>query len=325
MKIIRWLLSHTFLILLIVTVIYGYMFWGNLAGEDTPAGKAITYLSNEFEGVGEFVAAVKAKQKKLRQQESPEVHEPPSPENDTSTVAASVDSDTQTQLAETQTTEKTVEKNNFTAPVDESRRSDYAVADDRNENRNDYRSVEQQQVNISYSHNDTRVTQNAAGVIETVIEPVTSNIESKNTAKNAQPVTAGVTKDTFVSMEVEKQLNNVDMHGRLKRDAQQDGTVKASWIAARKSFYQRNYALSEQKYQDVIDKTEDNYDAYGELGNVYFNQGKKQQAATAYFEAAAILLRKGQAKRARSLIGLLRHLDKSKAKELQELIDSSLS
>ena len=58
MKIIRWLLSHTFLILLIITVIYGYMFWGNLAGEDTPAGKAIAYLSSEFVEVEEFIADV---------------------------------------------------------------------------------------------------------------------------------------------------------------------------------------------------------------------------------------------------------------------------
>ena len=71
MKIIRWLLSHTFLILLIVAVIYGYMFWGNLAGEDTPAGKAIAYLSDEFVEVESFVDAVKSKQAELASERSP--------------------------------------------------------------------------------------------------------------------------------------------------------------------------------------------------------------------------------------------------------------
>ena len=70
MKIIRWLLSHTFLILLIVAVIYGYMFWGNLAGEDTPAGKAIAYLSDEFVEVESFVEAVKSKQAELDNERS---------------------------------------------------------------------------------------------------------------------------------------------------------------------------------------------------------------------------------------------------------------
>ena len=66
MKIIRWLFSNFFLILLIVIVIYGYMFWGNLTGSDTPAGKAIAYLSTEFVEVEEFINAVKSKQQSMQ-------------------------------------------------------------------------------------------------------------------------------------------------------------------------------------------------------------------------------------------------------------------
>ncbi|MFV2003783.1 MAG: tetratricopeptide repeat protein, partial [Gammaproteobacteria bacterium] len=129
-------------------------------------------------------------------------------------------------------------------------------------------------------------------------------------------------EQAFVSSEIEKQLENVDEQGRVIDEPQNGDAVKADWITARKSFYQRNYELSEQSYQKVIDNTENNFDAYGELGNVYFNQGKNQQAASAYFEAAAILVRTGQVDRARSLMGLLHHLDKSKASELQQLIDT---
>jgi tetratricopeptide (TPR) repeat protein len=101
--------------------------------------------------------------------------------------------------------------------------------------------------------------------------------------------------------------------------------VRASWITARRSFFQRKYDLSEQNYRHVIESTEDNFDAYGELGNVYFNQGKKQQAAAAYFEAAAILVRKGQIDRAKSMVGLLNLLDKARADKLQKLIESVAS
>ena len=41
------------------------MFWGNLSGENTPVGKAIAYLSNEFDDVGQFVEGVKNKQARL--------------------------------------------------------------------------------------------------------------------------------------------------------------------------------------------------------------------------------------------------------------------
>lgn len=340
MKIVRWLIAHTFLIVLIVAVIYGYMFWGNLAGEDTPAGKVLAYLSNEFEEVGEFVAAIEAKQEILSQQElpgiesseaeSPDAHET-THDNKMSTVVESVEPGIQTQPAETQVVEQTVEKTTFSAPEDESRRSDYAaVTDSRREDRNDYRSVEQQQVTSSYNHNDTAAQQNTAGIIEAAVEPVdevvTTNFQSKSAVSQTQVATDSVPKDTFVSAEVSTQLDNVDEHGglkqdELKQDSQPGGVIRENWIAARKSFFQRKYELSEQNYQKVIDSTEDNVDAYGELGNVYFNQGKKEQAASAYFEAAAILVRKGQVNRAQSLMGLLGHLDKSKASELQKLID----
>jgi hypothetical protein len=70
MKIIRWLLSHTFLILLIVGVIYGYIYWGNLLGKETPVGKTVAYLSGEFVEVKDFVDAIKAKQARLNTERS---------------------------------------------------------------------------------------------------------------------------------------------------------------------------------------------------------------------------------------------------------------
>ena len=351
MKIIRWLLSHTVLILLIVAVIYGYMFWGNLAGEDTPAGKALAYLTNEYEEVAEFVAAVKAKQENLSQQELPGIESSaarqPSPENDVPAVAESVDTGTPIQLAETQVVETPVveqdlkqvaEKNNFTAPVDEN------ISENRNAYRSDYRNVEPPQVSSGYSHDQAPVKSKTAAIItaadEPVVDVVKTNLQSMSTVSKTQSDTVVVTKDSFVSAQIEKQLDNVARDGRsvddsLKQDSRQDDNkqsgdkqdddIRENWIAARKSFYQRKYDLSEQNYQKVIDSTEDNVDAYGELGNVYFNQGKNEQAASAYFEAAAILVRQGQVNRARSLLGLLRHLDKSKASELQELIDSLAS
>ena len=297
MKIFRWLLSHTFLILLIIVVIYGYMFWGNLLGEDTPAGKAIAYLSDEFPAVEEFVAAVKEKQARL---------------------SASDD-------APSSTSESTP-----AAPV------------------------------ISYSYNQTQITQDAQGVVEksepaaagagsapasealtdqaAARQPVagmtpgssSSSAAMASAARSmqsqpAQPQMQSPATEKFVSSDIEKQLDNVDQQGKVINPALASEEVRKNWVTARKSFYQRNYEQSEKSYQQVIDSTEDNFDAYGELGNVYFNQGKNKQAASAYYEAAAILVKKGQVNRARSLMGLLRHLDRTKADELQRLIDSSAS
>ena len=278
MKIIRWLLSHLFLILLIVVVIYGYMFWGNLAGKDTPAGKTLAYLSNEFVAVEEFINAVKEKQGQLSAEQAP------------SEVL---------QATENQPLATPAEPAEKTAATSE---------------------ITQQPVSISYSHNQMQVRQDSSGVYESPAANMPQNAE-------AAPVVTGAadTQDKFISTVVEKQLENVDKNGQVINESLQGDTVRQSWITARKSFYQRKYELSEKNYRDVIDNTTDNFDAYGELGNVYFNQGKKEEAAQAYFEAASILVRKGEVRRAQSLMGLLRHLDKNRADDLQKLIESPVS
>ena len=285
MKIFRWLFSNLFLILLIVVVIYSYMFWGNLAGKDTPAGKVIAYLSQEFVEVEEFFHAIEEKQSQLAERRAE-----PGP-----------------------TAELNVNKANEVAAVED------AVAFNKNK--------QQQPVSISYNYNQAQAKQNFAGADEAKTVKITSmpaadeTIQSTTLEAEVIETKNEVVADTYISAELESQLNK-GVQGKIFDAPPADTDVRAVWIKARKAFYQRNYALSEQSYQEVIDNTQDDFDAYGELGNVYFNQGKNEQAASAYFEAAAIMIRKGQERRAKSLLGLLRHLDKSKAEELQKLIDS---
>ena len=339
MKTIRWFLSHFFLILLVVIVIYGYMFWGNLAGEKTPAGKALAYLSSEFVEVDEFIKAVKAKQAQLSTEQTPaeaEVAVEAKPDSEPANIAAD------------------------SMPLDETPEPPPAAVISVTEVEETVvvtRNIAQQPVSISYSHNQMRVKQNSIGQIESQVEAPaqeeqsTASIEPEVQAEAAvvepEPVAArreAVAKvdvspetssqgavaatemaDHFVSPKIEQQLNNVDKNGKVINPALKTYAIRDSWVIARKSFYQRKYELSEKSYRDVINNTTDNYDAYGELGNVYFNQGKNTEAAAAYFEAASILVRKGQLSRAKSLMGLLRHLDESKAVDLKKLIDSSAS
>jgi len=277
MKIFRWLFSNLFLILLIVAVIYSYMFWGNLTGSDTPAGKAVAYLSSEFVEVEEFINAVKSKQQAIQSDR----------DNDSSEqVSSSADDLAKDSL--------------FSAEAEET-----AVI------------VEKQERGLRAAPIPIQETATSA-------DQQIPQQESASAITAPESDVAG-SKDIFISAEVEGQLDNVDKHGNVIDASRQEGEIRNTWVTARKSYYQRNYSLAEQSYLKVIDNTKDNFDAYGELGNVYFNQGKKEQAAAVYYEAAAILVRKGQVNRARSLTGLLRHLDKEKAEALQGLIDSAIS
>lgn len=107
-----------------------------------------------------------------------------------------------------------------------------------------------------------------------------------------------------------------------KTEEAEPASTRELWIAARRAFHRREFDKSINSYEKLIASTQDNYDAYGELGNVYFNQGRIKEAAASYYDAAAVMVRLGQIERAASLIGLLGRMDTEKARELQELIAS---
>ena len=396
-KILRWLLSNLLLILVIVSVIYCYMYWGNLTGKNTPAAKAVAFLSQKFNGVDEFIEGVKNKQARLAgsqigEQSDKQIDQQAVAEIGTDMVAtemSTVDSPenaqeslqldniqqdmqkgtatediavekirteqirTEQMLNEQQgaTDTQIISQNNNEKKATEAHESETSASDNEGSDTNQSESVvaeqtamgsttiasavtgspesEQQPASISYSHNNTRVKQNSDGEVESL--PQTQALTTK---------TDDTSNDGFVSAEVADQVESVNEDGDLREKsaveeassiAQPSATqspalktemsIQDTWVLARKSFYQKKYDLSVQSYQAIIAATKDNFDAYGELGNVYFSQGKKPQAADAYLSAATILLTKGNNQRAQSLLRVLQQLDTSKANQLQHLMD----
>ena len=389
-KIFRWLLSNLLLILVIVSVIYSYMFWGNLSGKNTPVGKAVAYLSNEFDDVGQFVEGVKNKQARLAGTSSNQQQD--------QTLAAQLESQAEQQLDEqavtkidtamsdvdtanavptsenelgvekqTAASDQLLSQNNVQENASIEKADDVAqkvlseLKQEKLEQENSERAsseqanseedsklvvaeqtveqaaeelsqaqlkqtskqadesqpAEQQPVSISYSHNNMHVQQNSDGELEVQPQSLTARVENEAIQKiegvqeSGQSSTAkeGTSKNDSASTEIVLETMS----------------IPETWIIARKSFYQKKYDLSEKSYRSVIAGTKDNFDAYGELGNVYFNQGKDAQAAEAYLQAATILLVKGDVQRAQSLLQVLQQLDAAKAKQLQRLIGQPVS
>ena len=383
-KIFRWLLSNLLLILVIVSVIYSYIFWGNLSGKNTPVGKAVAYLSSEFNGVGQFVEGVKNKQARLagtssnQQQDqtlAAQLESQAEQQLDEQTVTkidtAMSDVDTgnavptsenelgvekQTAASDQQLSQDNVQENASIEKADdvvqkvlselkpekleqenserassEQEDSKLVVAEQTVEQAAEELSqaqskqtskqadesqlAEQQPVSISYSHNNMHMQQNSDGELEVQPQSLTAQIEDVATQKieggqsSASTAKEGTSKNDSASTEIVLETMS----------------IPETWVIARKSFYQKKYDLSEKSYRSVIAGTKDNFDAYGELGNVYFNQGKDAQAAEAYLQAATILLVKGDIQRAQSLLQVLQQLDAAKAKQLQRLIGQPVS
>ena len=62
---------------------------------------------------------------------------------------------------------------------------------------------------------------------------------------------------------------------------------------AREAYWLRDFELAEQQYHKLTQLEPDNPDGYGEMGNMYFSQGKWEEAAAAYYQAGARLLNDG--------------------------------
>jgi hypothetical protein len=95
--------------------------------------------------------------------------------------------------------------------------------------------------------------------------------------------------------------------------------------AAREAFWLHNYDDAEKNYRALTELEPNNPDGYGELGNMYFSQGRWDEAAAAYFEAGTRLVGEGRLDSARELVNVIRGLNGKQADDLEKLISSAAS
>jgi hypothetical protein len=93
--------------------------------------------------------------------------------------------------------------------------------------------------------------------------------------------------------------------------------------AAREAFWLHNYEDAEKDYRSLTELEPQNPDGYGELGNMYFSQGRWDEAAAAYYEAGVRLVREGRLEPARALVNVIRGLNGKQADDLEKLISSA--
>jgi hypothetical protein len=93
--------------------------------------------------------------------------------------------------------------------------------------------------------------------------------------------------------------------------------------AAREAFWEHDYEGAVKNYLALTELQPDNPDAYGELGNIYFSQGKWPEAGAAYYEAGVRLVSNKQLEQARELLTVIRGLDSKLATQLEQQIDAA--
>ena len=92
---------------------------------------------------------------------------------------------------------------------------------------------------------------------------------------------------------------------------------------ARESYWLRDFDAAEQHYRTLTQIDPDNPDGYGEMGNMYFSQGKWDDAAAAFYEAGTRLVKSGHVVQAQQLVEVIRGLNGPQADGLQALVDAA--
>jgi hypothetical protein len=299
MKLIRWLLSNIILIAFVLALNYAYVYWDNLTGEDTPAGKVIAYLSVEYDEVREYLDAYDFDSVKSFGSDEPGALEPE--------VVAEV--------AETASVPQAMPPPGFQPrPPAQQPVPPRAVP----QQPSAMQQAARPQVPPQAMMQQPPSRQQAA---RPQVPPQAMMQQPPSRQQAARPQVP-----PQAMMQPPPAVQPVPMPAEpVTATDKPASSARELWISAREEFNRGNIDGSIHNYQQVIANSTDNYDAYGELGNVYLSRGKYREAASAYFEAAAILVKLGEANRARSLLPMLGRLDRSKAEELNQLISASSS
>lgn len=91
-------------------------------------------------------------------------------------------------------------------------------------------------------------------------------------------------------------------------------------ISARTAFNRGDMILSEKKYMELASLANDDADVYGELGNVYYAQGKWDKAGQAYYDAATRLISEGNTEQVAYLHRVIQGLSAEHAEKLSQLM-----
>jgi tetratricopeptide (TPR) repeat protein len=108
--------------------------------------------------------------------------------------------------------------------------------------------------------------------------------------------------------------------GGLPRSSTTQAKPYELLAAAREAFWLHNYDDAEKNYRALTELEPQNPDGYGELGNMYFSQGRWDEAAAAYYQAGTRLISEGRLDSARELVNVIRGLNGQQADELDKLI-----
>lgn len=191
-------------------------------------------------------------------------------------------------------------------------------------------------VEVEDTVDELSVTNDATNKSDSIIMPSVSSQEIskinnslEELINKVQMLAADSQEYKKINLKIERLLTEFD---GVKRESQQNKVKEVIEIAhesdkatdlgeirklARVSYWKGEVDKSEAYYLDLLKSEQSDPDLFGELGNVYYAQGKWKQAGEAYYQAALRLHDLNQINQVNYLLRIIQGLDKESADKLR--------
>lgn len=163
----------------------------------------------------------------------------------------------------------------------------------------------------------------AEATTEAVVSP-SASVNSEEAISEAGVMLTGEVDDmaaTEPAIQQQQQVVETDQAERVEAAPAEDkpGADSTQLLAqARQAFWYGDMASSEQYYLELSNIENQDADVFGELGNVYYAQGKWKQAGEAFYQAALRLHESGQTSQLHYLQRVINGLDAEQGKKLSQ-------
>ncbi len=104
---------------------------------------------------------------------------------------------------------------------------------------------------------------------------------------------------------------------------QPEDSLETMIAAARNAYWQGDTPTAIARYGDLLKEYPDSEALHGELGNIYYMNGNRVEAATHYEAAGMAALKDGNRQQAQMLLGVLGSLDRAAAARLQKAMEGN--
>jgi Flp pilus assembly protein TadD len=163
------------------------------------------------------------------------------------------------------------------------------------------------------------------GKVDAVIDDMQSGESGRDavtvTVEKDRSESSKVPSETDASKEEEStvvaEVSREPSSATEEADAQ---TVLTLWQTARRAAWDGNSDAAVKNYRALLKLQPNNYDAYGEMGNVLLQQGDTEDAVEAYSQASLLLAKSGYPQAAWHVVNIVAKMDQTKAEELQQTL-----